>query len=113
MTINEYQDYVREGASAAYDKKLAIIGLVGEVGELSDVVKKESIYEDMSKFVAKYGMSVEDKIKDEAGDVLWQYMLILNKYNLSIDDVIEENVRKLNSRHGGSGKIAKDGGGER
>ena len=112
MTINEYQEYVRNGASNKYTKKLALLGLIGEVGELADVIKKEAIYEDMSKFELKYGMSVKDKIKDECGDVLWQYMLILCKYNLNIEDIIKENVRKLNSRHGDQ-KIAKDGGGER
>ena len=113
MTIKDYQNYVKEGASPNYTKKLAMLGLVGEVGEIADVIKKESIYSDMSKFEAKYGMSVEDKVKDEAGDVLWQYMLVISLYGLSIEDVIDYNVNKLNSRHGGAGKTALDGGGNR
>jgi NTP pyrophosphatase (non-canonical NTP hydrolase) len=113
MTIQEYQNYVKEGASPKYTKEIAILGLMGELGELSDVVKKETIYNDMSKFEAKYGMTVSEKAKDELGDVLWQYMLVASLYNLSIDEIIEENVRKLNSRHGGAGKTANDGGGER
>lgn len=113
MNTKEYQQYVSDGASPAYTKELALLGLMGEVGELSDVVKKESIYKDMSKFEAKYGMPVKDKIKDEAGDVMWQFMLVLCKYGLTLEEVIDENVRKLNSRHGGAGKIANDGGGER
>ena len=36
MTIKEYQEYVRNGASDKYDNKLALLGLMGEVGELSD-----------------------------------------------------------------------------
>lgn len=113
MNIKEYQEYVRDGANPVYTPQLALLGLMGELGELSDVIKKEHIYNDMSKFEEKYGMSVADKVKDECGDVLWQYMLVLCKYNLNIEDVIEENVRKLNSRHGGAGKTASDGGGER
>ena len=66
----------------------------------------------MSKFIEKYGMSVEDKIIDECGDVLWQLMLVLCKYNVSVEDVINKNVEKLNKRHGNQ-KVAKDGGGER
>lgn len=112
MNIKEYQEYVRNGASDKYTKELALLGLVGEVGELADVVKKEAIYEDMSKFEAKYGMPVDKKIIDEAGDCLWQLMLVLCKYRANVEDVINENVRKLNSRHGNQ-KIAKDGGGER
>lgn len=113
MTIKEYQKYVEEGASPSYTQQLSLLGLMGEVGELSDVVKKQNIYSDMSKFEQKYGMSVKEKICDEAGDVLWQYMLVLCKYGLSIEDVIEYNVAKLNKRHGGAGKTAADGGGVR
>ena len=113
MDINEYQNYVKEGSSPVYTKQLALIGLLGEVGEISDVIKKEAIYDDMSKFVDKYGMTVEEKIKDEASDVLWQYINLINQYNLSIQDVIDYNVEKLNKRHGGAGKMAKDGGGNR
>ena len=113
MTIQEYQQYVKDGASPKYTKELAIIGLLEEAAELGGVVKKETIYNDMSKFEAKYGMYVKDKIKDELGDTLWQYMLVASLYNLTIDEIIEENVRKLNSRHGGAGKTANDGGGER
>lgn len=112
MTIQEYQEYVRNGASDKYTKQLALLGLVGEVGEVADVIKKETIYEDMSKFIEKYGMSVEDKIIDECGDVLWQLILVMCKYEVNVEDVINKNVEKLNKRHGNQ-KIAKDGGGER
>lgn len=113
MTIKEYQQYVEEGANPIYTQQLALLGLVGEVGELSDVVKKQNIYSDMSRFEQKYGMTVKEKICDEAGDVLWQYMLVLCKYGLSIEDVIACNVEKLNKRHGGAGRTASDGGGVR
>lgn len=112
MNKETYQKFVRESASPKYDNKLAIIGLVGEVGELADVVKKETIYEDMSKFEAKYGMSVKDKIIDEAGDVFWQLVCLLNMYNVSLEEVMNNNYDKLIKRHGGI-KTAKDGGGER
>lgn len=104
-----YQDWVRENASPKYDKQLAIIGLVGEVGELADVVKKEAIYEDMSKFEDKYGMSVKDKIIDEAGDVFWQFINVLNQYGVTLEYVIEKNIEKLTERHGKNG-LRKDGG---
>ena len=109
MTIKEYQEYVRNGASDKYTKQLALIGLVGEVGEVSDVIKKEAIYEDMSKFIEKYGMSVQDKITSEIGDVLWQLVNLMNCYKINIEEVIDHNVEKLNKRHGDK-KVAKDGG---
>lgn len=110
MQITDYyEDFVKKGASPKYDNRLAIIGLVGEVGELADVVKKEAIYEDMSKFEEKYGMPVRDKIIDEAGDVLWQFTLVLIKYGVTLQEVMMQNYTKLNNRHGGEG-VAKDGG---
>lgn len=112
MNIKQYQQFVEQSASPKYDNRLAIIGLVGEVGELADVVKKQTIYEDMSKFVEKYGMSVRDKAIDEIGDVLWQLTLVMCKYNIDFQEVIDKNYDKLTRRHGGV-KTAKDGGGVR
>lgn len=110
MNIKEYQNYVREHSSYKYNKKLAYIALVEEVGEVGGVIKKSAIYEDMSKFIEKYGMSVEDKIVDELGDCLWQYINLLNQYNLDLQDVLDANVVKLNNRHGSNKTVAKDGG---
>ena len=109
MNNKSYQAFVKKSASPRYDNKLAIIGLVGEVGELADVVKKEIIYNDMTRFEEKYGMSVRDKIVDEAGDVLWQLVLVLCKYDITISEVMNKNYEKLIKRHGGA-KTAKDGG---
>ena len=109
MNKEAYETFVASSASPKYDKKLAIIGLMGEVGELADVVKKETIYEDMSKFEQKYGMSVRDKIIDEAGDCLWQLTLVLVKYGTTLNEVMDKNYEKLIKRHGGEG-VAKDGG---
>lgn len=110
MNSKNYQEFVETSASSKYDNKLAIIGLVGEVGELADVVKKQTIYDDMSKFVEKYGMSVRDKIIDECGDTLWQLTLVMCKYGVTIEEVMDKNYEKLTKRHGGAGKTASDGG---
>lgn len=109
MNNEEYESFVKVSASSKYDKKLAIIGLVGEVGELADVIKKEEIYDDMSQFELKYGMSVKDKIIDEAGDVLWQFINVINRYDVSLSEVMEKNYFKLISRHNGE-RTSKNGG---
>lgn len=67
----------------------------------------------MSKFEAKYGMTVPEKIKDEMGDVLYQYFVLAAKYDLDIDEILDYNTDKLIRRHGGAGKTATDGGGVR
>lgn len=109
MNVKKYQEFVKQGSSSKYNKQLALIGLVGEVGELADVIKKESIYEDMSKFEEKYSMSVNDKIIDEAGDVFWQFVNLIQQYDVSLEEIINNNVAKLTQRHGGI-KVSHNGG---
>jgi NTP pyrophosphatase (non-canonical NTP hydrolase) len=105
MEIREYQEYVRQGASDKYkDLKFAGLALVGEVGEVCDVIKKASIYTDEQKYV-----DCKAKLLDELGDVLWQWTAIVNCLNIDIDKIIEHNVAKLNQRHGGA-TIDKTGG---
>lgn len=103
MDFKEYQQYVKEGASEKYNNiSFAALALVGEVGEVCDVVKKSNIYTD----------TVEDysiKLLDELGDVLWQWMACVNALGISAEAVIEYNVRKLNARHGGA-KLDTTGG---
>lgn len=103
MDIKEYQEYVRQGASEKYkDLKFAGLALVGEVGEVCDVIKKAGIYTDTP-------VDLQNKLKDEIGDVVWQTFALLNSAGLSFDEVIDFNVQKLNVRHGGA-RLDKTGG---
>lgn len=100
MQINDYQNYVAEGASDKYkDLKFAALALVGEVGEVCDAIKKSVIYTESelsNEAVANM------KIVDELGDVLWQWMACVNAVGISAEAVIDYNVTKLNARHGGA-----------
>ena len=40
-----------------------------------------------------------DHLTDELGDVLWYFFHTLNAFDISFDDVLEGNVRKLCARH--------------
>lgn len=105
MDVNEYQQYVRDGASEKYkDLKFAALALVGEVGELCDVIKKAAIYTDHLTY-----LDSKSRLKDEAGDVMWQYFALLNTLGLTFQEVAEYNVKKLNARHGGA-TLDKTGG---
>lgn len=104
MQIDEYQKYVKMGASPKYDDiSFAALALVGEVGEVCDVIKKSNIYSDSTE-------AFDDvKIMDELGDVLWQWMACVNAIGISAEAVIDYNVQKLNARHGGA-KLDTTGG---
>lgn len=105
MEIKEYQEYVRQGASDKYkDLKFAGLALVGEVGEVCDVIKKASIYTDEQKYT-----DCREKLIEEIGDFIWQTFALLNSLNLTFEEVIEYNVSKLNNRHKGCGLDKKGG----
>jgi NTP pyrophosphatase (non-canonical NTP hydrolase) len=77
-----------------------ILGLNGEVGELTEKVKK--LFRDKDVHLDKYGFNVPgdvlDAIQAEAGDILW-YLTRLCKYlGISLQDVAEMNAEKLRSR---------------
>ena len=65
------------------------LGLVGEAGEVAEKVKKQ--IRD-GKLV-----SVEEIIK-ELGDVMFYLVALANHYGSDLDEVLQKNVDKLNSR---------------
>lgn len=68
----------------------ACLGLSGEVGELTDMVKK---------FIF-HGTSMDEAhFKKEIGDILWYIALICHTCNYDLDDIMEMNIEKLKSRY--------------
>ena len=103
MNFKDYQQYVKEGASEKYNNiSFAALALVGEVGEVCDVIKKSNIYTDSTE-------PCDLKLLDELGDVLWQWTACVNALGISVEAVIDYNVQKLNARHGGA-KLDTTGG---
>jgi NTP pyrophosphatase (non-canonical NTP hydrolase) len=68
----------------------AVIGLMGEVGELAAAVEKW-VY---------YGSKLDvTNVKEEAGDCLWYLAQLLNSLGFSMADVMEANILKLKTRY--------------
>ena len=71
------------------------IGLGSETGELQEIVKK----------LMFQGKPLSEEtlfhMKRELGDIMWYWINACRALNLDPDDVIEENVRKLESRYPG------------
>lgn len=71
------------------------IGLASEGGELSEIVKK-CVFQ---------GKPLDDEtvfhLKRELGDVIWYWINTCRALNLDPNEVIEENVRKLQKRYPG------------
>lgn len=66
------------------------LGLSGEAGEVTDMIKKHLIY----------GKELDhDKLKKECGDVLWYMAVILDGIGSSFEEVMALNIAKLEARY--------------
>jgi NTP pyrophosphatase (non-canonical NTP hydrolase) len=90
-TFNGYQDFVK--SMKVYPEKHAIVypalGIAGEGGEVAEKVKKWL-----------RGDRELDKLEllKEAGDVLWYLASLADDLGFTFQDMVDENVKKLNSR---------------
>ncbi len=85
-TFGEYQDLIEE--MPLYDD--LFYGLITEVGEVVDIVKKGS----------RPGRSIDRvHLGEEIGDVLWYLTRVASHYNLELGALALGNVEKLNKRH--------------
>jgi NTP pyrophosphatase (non-canonical NTP hydrolase) len=93
--LDEYSEFVNKGVSLDPDNatqrlNLGAMGLAGEGGEVVDHIKKHVFH----------GKEIDmDYLLLELGDTLWYYTLILRTLNLSLEDVIAANVKKLEARY--------------
>ena len=65
------------------------LGLVGEAGEVAELVKK-GIYH-------QHGINRE-AVKKELGDVLWYVAALATEFELSIEEIMKANIAKLRAR---------------
>jgi NTP pyrophosphatase (non-canonical NTP hydrolase) len=110
MTLNEYQERAM-GTCMPSCKNFTymMLNLVGEVGELAGKVAKAVRHEtamiDTNRLITERGMrSMTDEqiadLRKEAGDVLWQLAGLCKVMGWTLEDVAEENLRKLADRKG-------------
>lgn len=72
-----------------------VLGLVGEVGEVIEHVKKDRRAGDKRKPLTR------EKLVDEGGDVLWYLTRLFGEHGITLDEVMAYNVNKLEARHAG------------
>jgi len=66
------------------------IGASGEAGELLDAIKKTCIY--------RKPLDIAN-VREECGDILFYVTGLLDSLNISMDEVIKENMEKLSLRY--------------
>jgi NTP pyrophosphatase (non-canonical NTP hydrolase) len=95
LQMNTYQELAGRtaGAGGNGDRRLIIaaLGLAGEAGEFANLVKK----------LTAHGHTdiTPEVLADELGDVLWYLAEAATACGLELDDVAQENVRKLQKRY--------------
>ncbi len=94
MTLNEYQKFAAQGIHTATLEREPVVGfalgLAGEAGEVVDDIKKRIFH----------GREVPiEHTAEELGDVMWYVANIASQYNLSLEDILIQNVVKLQARY--------------
>ena len=114
MTLNEYQHEAL--STAIYDRQFAVIytalGIAGEAGECADKVKKilrdTRIVRNADTGAIMLDTEQQHALALEIGDVLWYCATLARDIGMTLEEVAELNIAKLNSRKqrgklGGSG----------
>jgi len=106
MNFEEYQKKSRETAlypNVGDNYIYPVLGLGGETGEISEKAKK--IIRDKG---GKINKDTREELAKELGDVLWYLSQLASELKLSLNDIAEGNIKKLQSRIK-RGKIGGDG----
>ena len=93
--LDQYQKFV-DDTCVHRDHTYPFLGLAGECGEVMEQVKKAwRVHKDA------WALSEERvfKIQDELGDVLWYLTRCADVMGLSLEELMEANMEKLNERN--------------
>lgn len=108
MELNEYQDKAMTTCMPTCENfSYMFLNLVGEVGEFASKVAK-AIRRGEIKYDEKGGISwrgnwegareINDELKKEAGDMLWQLSGLCTVMGWTMEDVGQTNLDKLSAR---------------
>lgn len=100
-TFNEYQDWTETTAvySSTVYPRLALAEEVGELlGKLAKF-ERDLAFKVMhvEEYAVHHAKLVAD-VKKEGGDVLWQLSRVLKDLGISLQEAVDTNVEKLESR---------------
>lgn len=94
MTINDYQSLAMRTLNPSLDRKDVLIngvmGLCGEAGEAIDIVKKH---------LAQGHALNRDALIKELGDIAWYLAETAYALDVSLEEVLQENINKLQARY--------------
>lgn len=86
------EDFMRTMPDLDLESQLlhGVLGLAGEVGELTDMVKKE-VYQ---------GHDIdEEKAFSELGDIVWHLFEVMDVFDITLEEIMELNIQKRLHRY--------------
>jgi NTP pyrophosphatase (non-canonical NTP hydrolase) len=93
--LKEYQDFCKSIAKKFEDPEKEImtwgLGISGEAGDVAGCIKKTFSHKDDQK----------PGIKENLGDTIWYIAAICNFFGWNLEDVLSENMKKLEKRYQG------------
>ena len=96
LTFAQYQEaagktavYPRQGENLLYP----ILGLLGEVGELANKLKRQ--YRDDDGILTQ---ARRDELLCEAGDALWYLAMVARELGTTVEEIARRNLAKLADR---------------
>ena len=92
LNFNQYQNLSQRtaghlnGGDPKLNLAISTLGLVGESGEVSEIIKK----------YLGHGHDIDaDNVAKELGDVLWYISDLASQLGLSLENIAERNIEKL------------------
>jgi len=97
MNLTEYQEKAKKTdlhtKVEANELDYYLLGLASETGDVLGRIKY--VYRDLG---GKVNSTEKEKIKKELGDLLWYLSAICDRFDFSLEDVAELNLKKLSNR---------------
>lgn len=102
MGITEFQDWVRDYYLARGWSDLNIFIRIGflseETGEVARAIRAIEIGRDRPDEADQNDVELKENLKEELGDVLGNLLVIANKYEISLEDILISHKEKLSKR---------------
>lgn len=115
MKTEDFVRYVDAHTLSNRDDFFTMNALAGELGELANVVKKFRFYLDMSQYAERVDQEIIDgkrgtfreQFVDEAGDTLFYLVQIMNKWGVTMEEVMQKQHDKIEGQFNIFGKVFK------